>query len=78
MPIFEYTCRACQSDCELLIRGGEKPVCPQCGSSKLDKHLSVVAAHVRGSSGSLPVCDPAPSGNCGLPQCGMGGCQFDG
>ncbi len=78
MPLFEYTCQSCGSPCELLIRGDETPVCPSCGSRKLEKHLSVPVAHVRSSSGSLPVCNPTPAGGCGLPQCGMGGCQFEG
>jgi len=70
MPLFEYTCEKCSSDFELLIRGSEQPVCPECGSRKLEKRFSVPAAHTKGSS--LPVAPPGP---CGRPQCGMGGCQ---
>lgn len=78
MPLYEYTCEKCHSPFELLIRGNEQPKCPSCGSAKLEKHFSVPAAHVRGSS-SLPVCSPAPmQGGCGLPQCGMGGCMNGG
>jgi hypothetical protein len=33
----------------------------------------VPAAHTQ-TSRDLPMCHPAPSGGCGLPQCGMGGC----
>jgi len=72
MPLYEYTCEKCQSDFETLVRGSEKPACPDCGSVKLTKRFSVPAAHVAGSS-SLPVMPRG--GNCGLPQCGMGGCQ---
>lgn len=75
MPLYEYTCEKCHSDFELLIRGEEKPVCPDCGSNRLEKHFSVPAAHTRGAS-SLPVCEPTPSAGCGRPQCGMGGCQM--
>jgi putative FmdB family regulatory protein len=75
MPLYEYTCQKCHSDFELLIRGSEQPKCPDCGSAKLEKHFSVPAAHTRGSS-SLPVCSPESAGGCGLPQCGMGGCQM--
>lgn len=76
MPIYEYSCEGCAHDFELLIRGDERPECPTCGGRKLTKRFSVPAAHT-GASSSLPVCGPAPSpgGNCGLPQCGMGGCQ---
>lgn len=74
MPIYEYTCRSCDADFELLIRGGEKPVCPECGERSPTRRLSVPAAHVA-SSGSLPVCETPQPGTCGRPQCGMGGCQ---
>ena len=31
MPLYEYSCQKCSRKIELLIRGDEKPVCPQCG-----------------------------------------------
>jgi len=74
MPIYEYTCQKCEHDFELLIRGDESPECPTCGEHELQKLFSVPAAH--SSTSQLPVCRPEPSGNCGLPQCGMGGCQM--
>jgi putative FmdB family regulatory protein len=40
MPIYEYHCGGCQRDCELLIRGGDEPVCPECGSRQLEKLVS--------------------------------------
>jgi putative FmdB family regulatory protein len=73
MPIYEYSCDACNNEFELLVRGNERPACPECGSVKLEKLLSVPAAHTTGKS--LPICDTPSSGTCGLPQCGMGGCQ---
>ena len=30
MPIFEYACEKCQSEFELLVRGDDKPACPEC------------------------------------------------
>jgi putative FmdB family regulatory protein len=72
MPLYEYTCQSCRQDFELLVRGSERPECPECGSPKLAKRLSVPAAHVAGAS-SLPVCQPS-GGGCALPQCGSGGC----
>jgi putative FmdB family regulatory protein len=44
MPIYEYMCQECQSQAELLVQGSEQPECPKCGSAKLTKLLSVVAA----------------------------------
>ncbi len=75
MPLYEYQCRQCGSQFELLIRGGEAPECPQCQSGELDKALSVPAAPVT-SAGALPVCGtPAPApGGCGAPWCGTGRC----
>jgi putative FmdB family regulatory protein len=77
MPIYEYTCDNCSSRFEFLVRRDERPACPECGSRRLDKLLSVPAAHTtNGSSSSLPICDAPRGGTCGLPQCGMGGCQM--
>ena len=70
MPLYEYHCRACQTDCELLVRSDETPRCPQCGATQLEKLFSVVAAHTAGKSTS-----PAEMPGCGRPQCGLGGCQ---
>jgi putative FmdB family regulatory protein len=75
MPIYEYNCEACESQVELLIRGSETPVCPECGSKRLEKLLSVPAAHTAGGK-SLPICEaPRSGGGCGLPQCGGGTCM---
>ena len=74
MPIYEYECGGCHSEFEALVRGGDVPSCPTCGSDQLQKQLSVPAAH--SASSQLPVCQPSPPGGCGLPQCGSGGCQM--
>ncbi len=71
MPLYEYQCTQCQAAFELLIRGEQQPMCPECHSRKLDKRLSVPAAHTSTAS-DLPVCDrpgPCGMGNCGLPEC---------
>ena len=76
MPIYEYTCKDCGSDFELLIRGAEKPVCPSCGKTRLTKSFSVPAAHSGHETSELPcrsgACD---MGQCGGGMCGMGGCE---
>lgn len=43
MPIFEYRCRDCSSQFELLLRKGTTPACPKCAGSRLDKLLSSLA-----------------------------------
>ena len=57
MPIYEYVCRQCNHQFELLVRDGDKPACPSCGRRRLSKLLSVPAAHTAGSN--QPSC-PAP------------------
>ncbi len=74
MPLYEYVCQECHQACELLVRGTEPARCPACRSLRLEKMLSVPAAHSGGTS-DLPVCDPSP-GPCGRPGCGSGGCAF--
>jgi len=75
MPIYEYQCDACHGQFELLVRGDETPACPTCGTSKVDRLLSVPAAHAA-TKNALPIRGPQPAagGGCGLPQCGMGRC----
>ncbi|MCA9157346.1 MAG: zinc ribbon domain-containing protein [Planctomycetales bacterium] len=75
MPLYEYQCQSCHETVELLVRGStEQPVCPKCGSSKLDKQLSVAASPAIVGH-SLPTTS-APGPTCGRPQCGSG-CMFD-
>lgn len=76
MPIFDYTCQSCDHDFELLLRTGETPTCPQCGTRRLTKHLSAPAVH-RGSSRALPIgAAPDPdAGPCGRGFCRTGQCR---
>jgi len=78
MPIFEYVCRGCGKQFEVLIRGSEKAHCPKCNGTRLEQQLSAfaVAAGHSGGGTSEFASGPAPGG-CG--QCGMGGaaCGFD-
>lgn len=40
MPIYEYRCRNCSATFEVLVRNEGDAVCPECGSTALDKLLS--------------------------------------
>ncbi len=71
MPLYEYVCQSCGQQSELLVRGDAEPACPECGSEKLTKLLSVVAAPGRGTAGGESV-DPPP-GPCGPGCCCHGG-----
>ncbi len=44
MPIFNYHCADCHADFELLVLSGSTPACAQCGSLRLEKQVSRVAA----------------------------------
>lgn len=74
MPIYEFTCGDCKKDSEILVRSSDwegHTECPHCGSSDLDKQLSVFAASSSESSLSaqeMPPCSGVPS-SCG--RCGM-------
>ncbi|MFN3190804.1 MAG: FmdB family zinc ribbon protein [Aureliella sp.] len=72
MPLYEYSCKKCKKDVEILVRAStEKPTCPECGSKQLAKLLSVAAAPNMQSG--LPT---ASAETCGKPQC-QSGCMFD-
>lgn len=49
MPLFEYTCRDCDGQFELLVRGAATPACPSCGSTNLEKILSMFAVSSEGT-----------------------------
>jgi putative FmdB family regulatory protein len=72
MPIHEYACHACGHEFETLVRAAEQPSCASCGSTALQKKLSVFAAHGGGTA------DIAPSacGTCGDPG-GPGACKLN-
>lgn len=62
MPLYEYVCRDCDHEVEVLVRGPEdQPECPDCGGGELVKLLSVPAAPAVGGR-----TDPGPpAGSCG-------------
>jgi putative FmdB family regulatory protein len=75
MPIYEYHCRQCDKEFEQLVRADTQPRCPACGSTKLDKALSVFST----AAATTPQPAPAmagPCGSCGHPG-GPGACAFD-
>jgi len=43
MPIFEYHCRSCEHDFELLVLKGTAIECPKCQSADLERLLSIPA-----------------------------------
>ncbi len=59
MPIYEYTCTACEQDFEKLVFSGEEDgiSCPKCRSKEVKKKMS--AASFMGSG--LGKCTTNPS-----------------
>lgn len=70
MPLFEYLCKSCGQQVELLVRGGQQPICPECGAISLEKLLSVVAAPARSNDLNSTSC------RTDLPPCGPGCCRL--
>lgn len=75
MPIYEYTCQSCHERFDHLhkrMEDGEKVPCPQCGSSKTARVLSVFAV---GAAGEKPSQSTAPGMCC---HCGgPGPCEME-
>jgi len=75
MPLFEYSCRQCEQQFELLVRGNQTPECPSCRGTELERRQSVFAAHTTG--GHAAEAMPAgPCGACGDPR-GPGACSIN-
>jgi putative FmdB family regulatory protein len=69
MPLLEYRCSECSTLFERLVprtEGADRATCPQCGTDKGQRLLSLFAA-VRGSDGAATA---ASAGGC----CGGGAC----
>jgi putative FmdB family regulatory protein len=43
LPLFDYTCAKCGHQFELLVLKTTVPVCPECKSTELERHLSLPA-----------------------------------
>ena len=63
MPIYEFTCKNCGCDCEILVRSSSaRPACPECGGKRLEKKFSLFAAQGTKRKGSS--CDGCKSTAC--------------
>ncbi len=72
MPLYEYACKKCGKDFELLVNSQTKIVCEYCGSADVEKKMSTFAPQ-SGGSAEMPPC----AGGCcgfGKGQCGSGMC----
>lgn len=74
MPLYEYECKDCSKQSEILVLNiNTKPDCPECGSKRLSKLLSVIGSPKVNSGASNNGVEP---GTCGRSQCASGGCMF--
>ncbi len=67
MPLYAYACEDCDKHFETLVRSGETPECPACGSTHLDRQLSLIARPAPGGEAGgmdMGACDTA--GGCGM------------
>ena len=69
MPLYQYTCQACDHEFEMLVNRGEKIVCPKCESAKLVKLPSMP---------SLAQAKNTGCGDLSLPPCGEPMCRRTG
>lgn len=85
MPLYEYACRECSKRFEQLLFGREKPVCPGCHGTDLEKLLSSFAVGAggaapagpsRGAGSDGPGASAGGCGRCGDPR-GPGACALD-
>lgn len=50
MPIYEYTCRVCSHEFEVVVLPkGSPPACPKCRSEDLERQLSMFAVSSDGT-----------------------------
>jgi putative FmdB family regulatory protein len=76
MPLFEYACRACDKQFEVLIRGQETPACPSCHATDLQRRLSTFAARTGAGASAAPMPAMGGCGACGDPR-GPGSCSIN-
>ncbi|MGO8673974.1 MAG: FmdB family zinc ribbon protein [Capsulimonadaceae bacterium] len=77
MPLYEYTCRECDTDFEMLTSAGKRDsvaACPSCGADKVLRKISLAANAVIKSGKSGGSSEPY---SCGSSSCCGGSCALD-
>ncbi|MFZ9792288.1 MAG: FmdB family zinc ribbon protein [Gemmataceae bacterium] len=69
MPLYEFACKSCQNEFEILVFPGEIAKCPSCEGKKLEKKWSLPGS-IKVENGSPcdisgPPCNPKC---CKIPQ----------
>jgi len=73
LPLYEYHCRTCARDFEMLVRESTEPECPACHGRDLERALSTFAVSTATPRASAPV---GACGACGDPR-GPGACSMN-
>ncbi len=76
MPIYEYRCRKCGAEFELLVREATNIACEACGSKQADKLMSTFAAQAGGAE-KPPACAEGCPGGFERGACGSGCCGLE-
>jgi putative FmdB family regulatory protein len=68
MPIFEFKCRKCREDFEVLFRNRDEKVsvvCPKCGSKGVERLMSAFAGKVGNTAAGGAGCGSCAATSCG-------------
>jgi putative FmdB family regulatory protein len=76
MPLYEFECRTCHHQFELLVRASTSIECPVCHGRELEKQFSVFAVSAPGAARAERASVPGPCGACGHPD-GPGACGLN-
>lgn len=65
MPVYEYTCKRCETRFEVLVRSmtTPEPGCPNCGASSVNREFSTFAT-VGSTKSSGGGCAGCAGGGC--------------
>jgi putative FmdB family regulatory protein len=79
MPIYEYKCNGCGNNFEKLVSASSQTdvMCEKCGSSQVDKLMSVVGG-IQMGGGKDANCPAAPACGATGSDCSSGSCPMQG
>ncbi len=64
MPLFDFKCRKCNHEFEILLSGSEKAKCPACGDFDLEKLMSSYKCRPKTGRGSKDQCGGCAKTSC--------------
>ncbi len=62
MPIYEYECKSCGENFEVLVFGNRKVVCPKCDSEQITKKFSSFS--MKGVQKGNSACSSCNTSSC--------------